>query len=79
MKIQIRKNTVINGKPVRMGAVCDAAFIAPRDLQILLKCGCAIVLPELKKPEQKIETATATPKIEKAVAVAKPRSRGKKR
>ena len=78
MTIKIIKQTNICGKLVRVGDICDAAFINPRDLRTLLNCGCAVEYTAPAKPAI-VETATAEPKVETANAEPKKRGKSKRR
>lgn len=78
MKIKIIKQTNICGKLVRIGDICDTAFINPRDLRTLLNCGCAVEYTAQAKPAI-VETATVEPKVETANAAPQTRGKNKRR
>lgn len=72
MILKIKKQTVVNGKPAKIGYEFDAQILSPREAKILLATGKA----EIVKPlPAKIETAEANPNAEVADATPK---RGRK-
>lgn len=76
MKIEILKQTVVNGKTAGPGEVFDTSALSSRAAKILLATGKARRVQE--SAPAKIETADATPKTEKADAAPKAvRGKGK--
>lgn len=66
MKIQITKQTNINGNRVNAGEIIDTKYVAKNDVSILLSIGSAVEYVEKEQPPAPVETAVLSIKTEQA-------------
>lgn len=68
MNIKFIKPTIFRGKRIAPDTIINTEFIDASDIRILLNCGCAIKVADVKPATEKAEVKT---KVETAVVVSK--------
>lgn len=68
MNIKFIKPTIFKGKIIDPNTIINAEFVDASDIRILLNCGCAIKVADVKPATEKAEINN---KVETAVVVSK--------